>query len=119
MTLFDERERAEELYFVRNQELAFIARCRAVRRFGTSATERLGLDGATARDYSDALVDSLAHGGTDETVIARVHADLTENGIGAEIADLRAELDRLRARVTTEMRDRSARATDIARSRAG
>ena len=116
MTLFDERERAEELYFVRNQELAFIAHCRAVRRFGTLATERLGLDGATARDYSDALVDSLAHGATDENVIGRVHADLTENGIATEIADLRAELIRLRALVTSEMKQRSDRASEVARS---
>lgn len=116
MTLFDERERAEELFFVRNQELAFIAHCRAVRRFGTNASERLGLDGATARDYSDALVDSLAHGATDETVIGRVHADLAENGIGSEIGELRAELNRLRALVTSEIKERSARATDIARS---
>ncbi len=92
--LFEDRERAEELYFARSEEARFLAHCRALRQLGAFATSKLGVDGESARAYSDELVGCLAFGSKDEAIIAKVKTDLANSGIDVSEADLKAELTR-------------------------
>lgn len=92
--LFDDRERAEELYYAMSEEARFLAHCRAIRELGSYATSKLGLDADTSRAYSDELVGSLAFGSKDDAIIAKVKNDLSDNGVDVSEAELKSELTR-------------------------
>jgi hypothetical protein len=92
---FDERQKAFEAEFRRNQELAFRTTVRRNRLFGLWAAERLGLpDGDTAENYARAVIaaDFTAPGSDD--VIEKVRADFAAAHIDIGGAELQAALAR-------------------------
>ena len=81
MTTFEEREKAAEGKFARDEEAQFLARARRDRLVGQWAGAKLGLNSAETEAYGQALVlVDVEHFG-DADVIARLKADFTAKQI--------------------------------------
>jgi hypothetical protein len=88
MTTFDERERAYEKKFAMDQEKQFKAAARRNKLLGEWAAAKLGLSGAAAADYVNALVKAdLAHMG--DGAHDKVRKDFDENGLDVSERELR------------------------------
>lgn len=98
---FDERQKAFEAEFQRNQELAFRTAARRNRLFGLWAANRLGLpDGDAAEDYARAVIAADFAAPGDDDVIAKVRGDFAAAHVDISEAELQAAL----ARAATEAR---------------
>lgn len=91
MTTFDEREKAFENLYARDQELQFKVTARRNRLTGLWAAERLGLTGEAAADYAKAVVAADFEEAGDEDVVRKLMADLGANGVTE--AEVRAALE--------------------------
>ena len=95
MRRLDERQKAFEAEFRRNQELAFRTTARRNRLFGRWAAERLGLpDGAAAEDYARSVVAADFAAPGDADLIEKVRADFAAGHIDIKEAELWAALAR-------------------------
>ena len=98
MTIFDERERAQENAYQHDQELIFRVRNRRNKLMGLwVAEEHLGLDPAEVAGYAKSVVlaDFDAPGG--QGVLAKIRADLAQAGRDVPEDVLSATLQRLDA----------------------
>ncbi|GJE29338.1 ATPase inhibitor subunit zeta [Methylobacterium organophilum] len=86
---FEERERAEELKFALEEERRFLNRRLGIQALANFAVRKLGCDGQTSRAYADVLIDAMVHGASDETLLARVQADLSANVADFGLDELR------------------------------
>ena len=81
MTTFEEREKAAESKFARDEEAHFLARARRDKLVGQWAGGKLGLSPADTEAYGKALVlVDLEHYGDDD-IIAKLKADFTAKQI--------------------------------------
>jgi hypothetical protein len=95
MRAFDERQKAFEAEFKRNEELAFRATVRRNRLLGLWAAERLGLPaGEAAEAYAKTVVAADFEAPGEDDVVEKVRSDLAAKGIAIGAADVRAELAR-------------------------
>lgn len=92
--LFEERELAAEMLFVRAEEARFMMHCQGVRSLAAYAAKTLGIDGQGAGAYAHELLSALVHGTKDEDLIARVRDDLAAGGVIVDAGRLRRELNR-------------------------
>ncbi|WFT80867.1 MULTISPECIES: DUF1476 domain-containing protein [unclassified Methylobacterium] len=92
--LFEEREKAAELLFVRAEEARFLSYCQAVRSLAVYVMEKIGLDRYSAGPYAHELLSCLVYGLDKSALIERVAADLEANGVAVDRDDLRRELER-------------------------
>ena len=92
--LFEERERAAEMLFVRAEEARFMMHCQGVRSLAAYAAQKLGIDGQGAGAYAQELLGASVQGLRGDALVERVQADLASNGIIVELAELRRELTR-------------------------
>ena len=93
MKNFDDREKAFEAEFKRNQELQFRVNARRNKLFGLWAADKLGIGaGDEAEAYARAVVDADFERPGDGDVIEKVRGDLAAKGIEMSEAQLRAEL---------------------------
>ena len=113
--LFDERERAAELLFVRAEEARFMMHCQGVRSLAAYVAERLGVDGQSAGAYAQELLSAAVQGTNDDALIERVRNDLAANDIPVDPADLRRELNRSSAQAVYAMGPAGGRDTRSAR----
>ena len=81
MTLFDDREKAEERRFVDAQTAAFRIRARRNRLVGLWAAELIGLHHELAAGYAADLVRFDADEANDDGLIAKLRADLAHLGV--------------------------------------
>ncbi|MER2268689.1 ATPase inhibitor subunit zeta [Methylobacterium oxalidis] len=100
--LFEERERAAEMIFARDEEARFVARCRRMRGLAWYAADKLGVDARAAEAYAAELIASLVQGVKDEDLLERIRADLAANGVEESLGTLRAELSRLGAQAMVD-----------------
>ena len=91
MTAFDEREKAFESKFARDEELRFKSIVRRNKLFGLWAAEKLGLSGADAEAYAKSVVKADFAQPGDEDVLSKLREDFSAKGIS--IAD--SELNRV------------------------
>ena len=94
MKSFDDREKAFEAEFKRNQELQFRVNARRNRLFGLWAASRLGIDGEAAEAYARTVVEADFEKPGDSDVVEKVHQDLAAKGIEMSETQLRVELTR-------------------------
>lgn len=102
-TTFDERERAAELRFVREEEARFHARNRRNRLLATWACEQMHLSGQAAETYVSAFTES-AVVTDDDALIERLLADLKSAGVETASPRLQTEMERCAALARAEHR---------------
>lgn len=94
MTSFDDRERAFETKFARDEEMAFRITARRNRLVGTWAAALMGLTPEETDAYAKAVVQADFEEAGDEDVIRKLLGDLVS-----------AQVDTDEARVRTALRD--------------
>jgi hypothetical protein len=103
MTTFDERERAFECKFAREEEVRFRALVRRNRALGHWVAERLGRPTHEAVSYASTLVNSDLHQPGDETIFRNVRAEFDAAGMRISDGAIRAQMATLRDRAVTEI----------------
>lgn len=93
MTTFDDRERAEEAKFARDEEMAFRITARRNRLLGQWAAERMGLSAVEAEGYAKGVVQADFEEAGDEDVLRKLLGDLVAAGVDANEGEVRAALD--------------------------
>lgn len=94
MASFEEREKGFERKFERDQELAFKVRSRRRKLLGQWAAAQLGLAGAAAEAYADALAAHGLHRGGDEEEVAHIARDFAAKGVAIDQARITLEIER-------------------------
>jgi hypothetical protein len=93
MTTFDDRERAFESMYARDQELQFKILARRNRLLGQWAAGLMGLTEVEAEAYAKDVVRSDFEEAGDEDVIRKVLGDLTSAGVDCDEARIRQALE--------------------------
>ena len=93
MTSFNDRERAEESRFARDEEMQFRITARRNRLLGVWAAERMKLDPAETEAYAKAVVQADFEEAGDEDVIRKLLGDLVSAGVDVTEADVRSSLE--------------------------
>lgn len=95
MSSFDEREKAHENRYAREQELEFKANARRNKMLGLWAAEKLGLSGDEAESYAGEVVAADLEEAGDEDVFRKVRKDFDAKGVAVSDVELRHEMTRL------------------------
>ena len=93
MTTFDDRERAFETRYARDQEMQFKITARRNRLLGQWAAGLMGLTEAEADAYAKEVVRADFEEAGDEDVIRKVLGDLTSAGVDCDEARIRQTLE--------------------------
>lgn len=93
MTTFDERERAFEAKFARDQEMQFRIHARRDRLLGQWAAERMGLTDVEAETYARDLIRSDFETISDDDVVRRLMGDFTAAGVDIDEAEIRSRIE--------------------------
>jgi hypothetical protein len=91
---FDDREKALERKWERDQETAFKVRSRRRRLLAEWAAERLGFTGAAAEAYVKELMELGLHKGGDAEELDHIQRDLAGKGVAVDRARLQLEAER-------------------------
>lgn len=93
MTTFDDRERAFEAKFVRDEEISFRIAARRNRLVGHWAAEKLKLTPEEADAYVKAVMQADFEEAGDEDVIRKLLGDLAAAGLDIDDATIRSVLE--------------------------
>ena len=93
MTTFDERERAFEAKFARDQEMQFRIHARRDRLLGLWAAERMGLTDVEAETYARDLIRSDFETISDDDIVRKLMGDLTGAGVEIEESEIRSRIE--------------------------
>ncbi len=93
MTTFDDRERAFESQYARDQELQFKIIARRNRLLGQWAAKKMGLTEAEADAYAREVIRADFEESGDDDVIRKLLGDLISAGVEIEEAVIRQALD--------------------------
>ena len=93
MTSFDERERAFETMYARDQEMQFKIHARRNRLLGQWAAKKMGLTEAEADAYAKEVIRSDFEEAGDDDVVRKVLGDLTSAGVEIDDAAIRQALE--------------------------
>ncbi len=93
MTTFDERERAFETKFARDQEMQFRVHARRDRLLGLWAAELMGLTQVEADGYARDLIRSDFETVSDDDIVRKLLGDLTSAGVEIDETAIRAQID--------------------------
>ena len=92
MTQFDDRERAFEAQFARDEEMQFRILARRNRLLGEWAARLMGLSDVETESYAKDVVRADFEEAGDEDVIRKVLGDLTSAGIDCDDGKIRETL---------------------------
>ena len=95
MTGFDDRKKAYENKFARDEELRFKARARRNRLLGQWAAEKLGRTGEEAEAYAKEVVRADFEGPGDEGVFNKVRRDFDAAGVQQSDHQIRRTMEEL------------------------
>ncbi|AGH50814.1 MULTISPECIES: DUF1476 domain-containing protein [Sphingomonadales] len=93
MTTFDDRERAFEAKFARDEEMAFRVTARRNRLVATWAAEQMGLTPEETDAYAKAVVQADFEEAGDEDVVRKLLGDLVSAGVDTDEARIRTALE--------------------------
>jgi hypothetical protein len=93
MTQFDDRERAFETKYARDQEMQFKITSRRNRLLGQWAAKKMGLSEEDSEAYAKEVIRADFQEAGDEDIIRKLVADLAKAGVATEEAEIRAQLD--------------------------
>jgi hypothetical protein len=97
MTTFDDRQRAFEAQYSRDQELQFKIAARRNRLLGAWAAQLMGLTEVEAEAYAKDVVRADFEEAGDEDVIRKLLGDLTSAGVDMDEARIREALNEKQA----------------------
>ncbi len=92
MAGFDDREKAFENKFARDEEMQFKLTARRNRLVGEWAAEKMGLTAEETDSYAKAVVQADFEEAGDEDVIRKLMGDLTSAGVEIDDAGIRTAL---------------------------
>ena len=92
MTTFDDRERAFESIYARDQEMQFKVTARRNRLLGQWAAKKMGLTEAEADAYARDVIRADFEEAGDEDVVRKLLGDLTSAGVEVDDAEIRRQL---------------------------
>jgi len=93
MTTFDDRERAFESKYARDEEMQFRIIARRNRLLGEWAARLMGLSAEETSSYAKEVVRADFEEAGDEDVIRKLLGDLTSAGIEIDESEIRAALE--------------------------
>ena len=93
MTTFDDRERAFESQYARDQEMQFKIVARRNRLLGHWAAKKMGLTEAESDAYARDVIRADFEEAGDEDVIRKLLGDLTSAGVEIDEAAIRQALE--------------------------
>ena len=93
MTTFDDRERAFESQYARDQDLQFKLVARRNRLLGQWAAKKMGLTEAEADAYARDVIRADFEEAGDDDVVRKLLGDLTTAGVEIDEAQIRQALD--------------------------
>lgn len=93
MTTFDDRERAFETKYARDEEMQFRIIARRNRLLGEWAARLMGLSEEETSSYAKDVVRADFEEAGDDDVVRKVLGDLTSAGVDADEAKIREALD--------------------------
>ncbi len=93
MTTFNDREKAFETKFARDEEMAFRVAARRNRLLGQWAAEKLGLTAEETDAYAKAVVQADFEEAGDDDVVRKLLGDLTAAGIDTSDTEIRRALE--------------------------
>ena len=92
MTQFDDRERAFEAKFARDEEMQFRILARRNRLLGEWAARLMGLNEAESESYAKDVIRADFEEAGDDDVVRKVLGDLTSAGVDADEMQIREAL---------------------------
>ena len=92
MTTFDDRERAFEAKYARDEEMQFKVAARRNRLLGQWAAEKLGLTPEETDAYAKSVVQADFEEAGDDDVVRKLVGDLTAAGVDVDDATVRQAL---------------------------
>lgn len=93
MTTFDDRERAFENKFARDEEMNFRVNARRNKLVGQWAAEKMGLTAEETDAYAKSVVQADFEEAGDEDVVRKLLGDLVSAGVDIDDAGIRQALD--------------------------
>ncbi len=93
MTTFDDRERAEEAKFARDEEMQFRIQARRNKLLGQWAAERMGLSAVETEGYAKSVVQADFEETGDEDVVRKLLGDMLSAGVEIDEAEVRTALE--------------------------
>ena len=93
MTTFDDRERAFETKYARDEEMQFRVTARRNRLLGQWAAEKMKLTAEETDAYAKAVVQADFEEAGDEDVIRKLVSDLTAAGVEVDESVVRRAID--------------------------
>lgn len=104
MTTFGQREESFERHMVHDEEMRFRAVARRDRRLGRWAADKLGLSGAAAEDYENALIALGVEEAGEGKVFRKIRNDFDATGIAASDHQIQRQMNELLDAVLVEIR---------------
>lgn len=93
MTTFDDREKAFESLYARDQEMQFKVTARRNRLLGQWAAKKMGLTEAESEAYAKDVIRADFEEAGDEDVIRKLLGDLTSAGVEIDDAAIRQQVE--------------------------
>ncbi|MGF1549015.1 MAG: DUF1476 domain-containing protein [Sphingomonadaceae bacterium] len=93
MTTFDDREKAFEAQYARDQEMQFKIIARRNRLLGLWAAEKMDLTREEAEAYARDVVRADFEEAGDEDVVRKLLGDFAAAGVDVEDSEIRAEIE--------------------------
>lgn len=93
MTTFDDRERAFETKYARDEEIAFRVTARRNKLLGQWAAGLMGLTPEETEAYSRAVIQAEFEEAGDEDVVRKLLGDLTAAGVDVDDATVRRAIE--------------------------
>jgi len=93
MTTFDDRQKAFESKYARDQEMQFKVTARRNRLLGQWAAKKMGLTEAEADAYARDVIRADFEEAGDEDVVRKLLGDLTSAGVEVDDGEIRRQLE--------------------------
>jgi hypothetical protein len=94
-TTFDQRERAFEQKFARDEDLRFKVHVRRSRKLGLWAAEQLQLKGDAAEKYAATLATADIAKFHDDELVSKIAADFAAKGVSIGPDEIRRQMEQM------------------------
>ena len=105
MSLFDDRERAEEAKYAHDSALQFKVMNRRNKLLGLWAAEKMGLSAESAEQYAAAVVRADFEQPGEEDVFRKIAGDFKGAGLTASEGEIRSKMDELSSIARDQVRN--------------